>query len=49
MNENDDFIEYFWVDGIRRKRIMKRQNIRKPLTMEEVLEIKEAFSMFDKD
>lgn len=50
LRENDEFIEYFWDDeGTRKKKIIMRNSMRKPLTMEEVSEIKEAFSLFDKD
>ena len=49
LGENDEFIEYIYVDGIRKKKVLKRENKQKPLTMEEVSEIKEAFALFDKD
>ena len=49
LKENDELLEYVFVDGVRKKKVLKRVQRRKPLTMEEVNEIQEAFSLFDKD
>ena len=45
---NDQFIECFYVDGIR-KTSLKRENKQKPLAVEEVSAIKQAFALFNKE
>lgn len=49
LGPEDEFIEYVIVDGVRKKRVKQMIYQNQEITMQEVLEIKKAFDMFDKD
>ena len=49
LGENDEFKGYEVKDGKRYKKVLVKHSITKSLTSEEVAEINEAFSLFDKD
>lgn len=49
LQDNDELLEYVMVDGVRKKKVLRRIKRVKALSEEEVEEIYSAFSLFDKD
>ena len=49
LEENDELIKYEVIDGVRKKKVLRRVKKVKALSEEEVQEIYSAFSLFDKD
>jgi hypothetical protein len=49
LQDNDELLEYVMVDGVRKKKVLRRIKRVEALSEEEVEEIYSAFSLFDKD
>lgn len=49
LQDNEELVEYVFVDGIRKKKCIRHERKKKGLTKEECNEIIKVFTLFDKD
>ena len=49
LQDNEELVEYLFVDGKRKKKVIRHERKKKGLTKEEASEILKVFSLFDKD
>ena len=49
LQDNEELVEYLFVDGKRKKKVIRHERRKKGLTKEEASEILKVFSLFDKD